>query len=196
MLFQGQEFAASTPFLYFADHKPELAELVREGRPSSCASFRASRRRRCRGGLPIRRPATRFERCKLDWSEAETHTATRSRSTATSCACGARTRSSPGQRARRRSTARCSARRRSSLRFFGEGGDDRLMLVNLGRDLERRSIPDPLVAPPGGRVWTLLWSSEHPRYGGGGTPEIETKERWRIVGHAAVVLAAAPAGPD
>ncbi|MFL5212360.1 MAG: DUF3459 domain-containing protein, partial [Microvirga sp.] len=83
-----------------------------------------------------------------------------------------------------------------ALRYFGEGGDDRLILVNLGRDLERRSIPDPLVAPPEGRIWTLLWSSEHPRYGGGGTPEIETKERWRIVGHAAVVLAAAPAGPD
>jgi len=28
MLFQGQEFAASTPFFYFADHKPELARLV------------------------------------------------------------------------------------------------------------------------------------------------------------------------
>jgi maltooligosyltrehalose trehalohydrolase len=81
-----------------------------------------------------------------------------------------------------------------ALRYFGEGGDDRLMLINLGRDLERRSIPDPLVAPPEGRIWTLLWSSEHPRYGGGGTPPIETKERWRIVGHAAVVLAAAPAG--
>ena len=25
MLFMGQEFAASSPFLYFADHEPELA---------------------------------------------------------------------------------------------------------------------------------------------------------------------------
>ena len=32
LLFQGQEFAASTPFLFFADHDPELARLVREGR--------------------------------------------------------------------------------------------------------------------------------------------------------------------
>ncbi|MCU1295696.1 MAG: 1,4-alpha-glucan branching protein, partial [Bryobacterales bacterium] len=28
MLFQGQEFAASTPFYYFADHNPKLAALV------------------------------------------------------------------------------------------------------------------------------------------------------------------------
>src|SRR6185312_3631444 len=32
LLFQGQEFAASSPFLFFADHKPELAAMVREGR--------------------------------------------------------------------------------------------------------------------------------------------------------------------
>ena len=29
MLFQGQEFAASSPFNYFADHNSELAPLVR-----------------------------------------------------------------------------------------------------------------------------------------------------------------------
>ena len=76
------------------------------------------------------------------------------------------------------------------LRFFGDCGDDRLLLVNFGRDLGRRSIPDPLVAPPSERSWRLLWSSEHPAYGGSGTPEIETKERWRIPGHAAIALAA------
>ena len=32
MLFMGQEFAASSPFLYFADHDEELAELVHKGR--------------------------------------------------------------------------------------------------------------------------------------------------------------------
>src|SRR5262249_4896096 len=32
MLFQGQEFAASSPFFYFADHPPELAKLVHQGR--------------------------------------------------------------------------------------------------------------------------------------------------------------------
>src|ERR1043165_7567770 len=32
MLFQGQECAASAPFLYFADHKPEVARSVAKGR--------------------------------------------------------------------------------------------------------------------------------------------------------------------
>jgi maltooligosyltrehalose trehalohydrolase len=64
------------------------------------------------------------------------------------------------------------------------------LFVNLGRDLNRRSIPDPLVAPPGSRVWQLAWSSEHPDYGGAGTPEPETPERWRIPGETALVMAA------
>lgn len=40
MLFQGEEFAASTPFLYFADHDdPVMAKLVSEGRKKEFAAF-------------------------------------------------------------------------------------------------------------------------------------------------------------
>ena len=39
MLFQGQEFAASTPFLFFADHHPELARLVSNGPKEFLSQF-------------------------------------------------------------------------------------------------------------------------------------------------------------
>ena len=39
MLFQGQEFASSAPFLYFADHQGELGDKVREGRAAFLAQF-------------------------------------------------------------------------------------------------------------------------------------------------------------
>ena len=39
MLFQGQEFAASSPFLFFADHNPELARLVHKGRKEFLKQF-------------------------------------------------------------------------------------------------------------------------------------------------------------
>ena len=39
MLFQGQEFAASSPFYYFADHNPELASLVTKGRLEFLSQF-------------------------------------------------------------------------------------------------------------------------------------------------------------
>jgi len=194
MLFQGQEFQASAPFLYFADHKPELARLVRDGRHAFVRQFPSLAAPEMQGRLADPEARDSFERCKLDWREAERH--------------GEAVALHRDLLRLRREDPTFSRQRQGgldgavlgpeafALRYFGEGGDDRLMLVNLGRDLERRSILDPLVAPPEGRIWTLLWSSEHPRYGGGGTPPIETKERWRIVGHAAVVLAAAPAGPD
>ena len=41
MLFQGQEFAASTPFFYFADHSAELAKLVQKGRAQFLTQFRS-----------------------------------------------------------------------------------------------------------------------------------------------------------
>ncbi len=41
LLFQGQEFASSNPFLYFADFEGELKRLVREGRKRSLAQFRS-----------------------------------------------------------------------------------------------------------------------------------------------------------
>ena len=82
------------------------------------------------------------------------------------------------------------------LRFFGGAGGDRLLLVNLGRDLHLDPAPEPLLAPPEGACWEVLWSSEDPRYGGCGTSHLDTGENWRIPGHAAVVLAPAPGGEE
>ncbi len=39
MLFQGEEWAASTPFLYFTDHEPELGRAVTQGRRREFAHF-------------------------------------------------------------------------------------------------------------------------------------------------------------
>jgi maltooligosyltrehalose trehalohydrolase len=74
------------------------------------------------------------------------------------------------------------------LRFFGEMDDDRLLLVNFGADLHLDPAPEPLLAPPDGMKWQTLWSSEDPRYGGGGTPRLDSKDNWRIPGHAAVAM--------
>lgn len=64
MLFQGEEWACSAPFQYFADHEPEMARLVSEGRKREFAAF---------GWNPdqIPDPERRetFERSKLKWDE-------------------------------------------------------------------------------------------------------------------------------
>jgi len=64
MLFQGEEWGARTPFLYFTDHQdPNLARAVTEGRTREFASFRWA------GEVPDPQAPETFERSKLDWSE-------------------------------------------------------------------------------------------------------------------------------
>jgi maltooligosyltrehalose trehalohydrolase len=186
MLFQGQEFAASTPFLYFADHKPDLARLVRTGRHDFLKQFPSIAALDMEGELADPGAAATFEACKLDWSEFDRHT----EAVALHRDLLRLRREDPvfSRQQRGGVDGAVLGPKAFVLRFFGEDGDDRLLFVNFGRDLDRRSIPDPLVASPDGRFWRLLWSSEDPDYGGTGTAEIETPERWRIPGHAAVAL--------
>ena len=52
------------------------------------------------------------------------------------------------------------------IRYFAageEGNGDRLLLVNLGRDLILVPAPEPLLAPPECMRWEVQWSSEDPR---------------------------------
>jgi maltooligosyltrehalose trehalohydrolase len=80
-----------------------------------------------------------------------------------------------------------------ALRYFGADNDDRLLIVNFGVDYDLDIAPEPLLAPPFGMRWSLLWSSEHPKYGGSGTPPPETEqEGWFLTGRSAVVLRPLP----
>jgi maltooligosyltrehalose trehalohydrolase len=79
------------------------------------------------------------------------------------------------------------------LRFFGGEHGDRLLIVNLGRDLQLDPAPEPLLAPTGNTIWRTLLSTESARFGGCGTPPLDTEENWRIPGEAAVLLEPGPA---
>ena len=72
LLFQGQEFASSGPFLYFADHAGELAPAVRQGRAEFLAQF-PSIAAGPLDQLPDPGDRATFERCKLDTGEREVH---------------------------------------------------------------------------------------------------------------------------
>jgi maltooligosyltrehalose trehalohydrolase len=65
MLFQGEEWAASSPFQYFTDHpEPELAQAVREGRRREFAAFGWQPE-----AVPDPQARETFERSKLNWTE-------------------------------------------------------------------------------------------------------------------------------
>jgi maltooligosyltrehalose trehalohydrolase len=79
------------------------------------------------------------------------------------------------------------------LRFFaepaGEPSADRLLLVNLGAQVDMAVQPEPLLAPPDAREWGVIWSSDDPLYGGPGlTPVIQAK-CWCLPAESAYVMA-------
>lgn len=194
MLFQGQEFWSSTPFDYFADHEPELSARVREGRQTFLTQFPSFIGEAISQALRAPDDQSTFDACHIDWSERNQNKealslhrdllALRRNDPVFSAQCkGAIDGAVIGPEA-------------FLLRYFGERGDDRLLVINLGRDLTQQSLAEPLVAPPHGRMWREIFSSENPAYGGGGSPVFENAARWRIPGHTAIALAAMPESDD
>jgi len=84
------------------------------------------------------------------------------------------------------------------LRFFAaedledETAGDRILIVNLGADMELSPAPEPLLAPPAGTMWSLLWSSDDPCYGGEGAYPPENVLGWNIPGNCAFVMKPGP----
>ncbi len=195
MLFQGEEFAASSPFLFFADHAhaPELAKMVRKGRGEFLMQFPSMQSPEAQALL--RDPSSRatFDACKLDFGERSVHAETyafykdllalRQRDAVL--------------RAPDAGTVDGAVLSEEAfcLRTFGTtAGDDRLLVVNLGRELLFTPCPEPLLGAPEGMRWSVLMCSEDSKYGGHGVTKPEDDlGRWHIAGQCAFVLAAVAA---
>jgi len=188
LLFQGQEFAASSPFFYFADHHPGLAELVEKGRRDFLSQFPSIANAAAPSLPPAPHDEQAFLRSKLDHRERErnSHILNLHRDLLKL----------------RREDPVFSQQRTDwmhgavlgfgafALRLLTESGDDRLIVVNLGKDYHPASIAEPLLAPPAGRCWDVLWSSDAAGYAGCAAPPVDLLNRWRISAHSAVVLRA------
>lgn len=190
MLFQGQEFGAATPFYYFADHVPDLSRLVREGRIEFMSQFVSAATPEMSGRLPDPGARETFDQSKLDWSDLQ-----KNRGIHQLHRDLLRLRlEDPVLRAQtpRGVDGAVIGSQAFVLRFFDERSGDRLLVVNLGMDLNVDPAPEPLLAPPEDHGWSVMWSSEQPSYGGCGTPPIETKQNWWVPGRSAVLLKPGP----
>ncbi len=187
MLFQGQEFAASTPFLYFADHEPELAKLVAKGRTEFLSQFPSIATPGAADLLADPELEETFTRCKLDFEDRE-----RNRPTYELHRDLLEIRKSDpllGKSASGSFDGAILGPSSFCLRFFGKEQNDRLLVVNLGQGQRLDPAPEPLLAPPDGHIWQLHWSSEDPRYGGDGAPPLESEdENWLIPAFCAALL--------
>lgn len=185
MLFMGQEFFASTPFLFFVDHNAELQAKVNEGRKKYLSQFKSAAHALEAEGFEPASGAEAFERSRLDWSERDAH---RESLELTRALLHLR-RDDPvfSQQDGRRLAGATLSEHCLVLRFFGdERAGDRLLILNLGAELCVSPCPEPLLAPIPGRAWRPLLSSEETRFGGCGARF--PGERWRIQGQSAVVM--------
>ena len=71
MLFMGEEWGASTPFLFFCDFEPQLARAVTQGRRSEFSSFPEFADSAARDRIPDPGAQSTFEASKLRWDERE-----------------------------------------------------------------------------------------------------------------------------
>ena len=190
LMFMGQEFAASSPFMFFADHDQELARAVSRGRKEFLAQFPSGRSPEAQAVIAEPADPATFARCRLDFTERERH--------------------APVYRLHedllriRRDDAVIAAQRRDAidgavldegafvLRWFGTGDDDRILVVNLSADLQFDPAPEPLLAPVTGGRWRLVWSSEDPRYGGQGVVDPAGADGWRFPAMSGHLFAACP----
>ncbi len=191
LLFQGQEFASSRPFTYFADHDGDLGDAVHKGRLAFLSQFPGMTTPQAQQAIRPPNDVAAYSECKLDRASDQSRGAVLTqfhrdllklrRTDAVLSRLGT------GEVAIETSAP---TRDIVLLRYIAAAGQ-RLLIVNLGAD-ELSSMNDPLFAPPPQHRWELLWSSEHSDYGGGGALPFVEAGRWLIQALSATVVAAVP----
>jgi maltooligosyltrehalose trehalohydrolase len=192
LLFQGQEFAASTPFLFFVDHTDTLREGIRQGRVAFLSQFPSLQEATRTGALAIPDDPNTFARSHLEWSERDRHAHAlnlhrdllRIRREDPVIAGAASN--------RRAIEGAVLAPQAFVIRYESADGDDRLLIVNLGRDVDLTPLPEPLLAPPLGCAWSYQWHSESLEYGGAGRAPLQSHPAWHLMGESAMLLRPAP----
>lgn len=173
LLFQGQEWGSSKPFYYFADHEGLINRLTWEGRKiflKQFASFHSV------NPLDFPDPAKQetFQYCKLEWNQRDDlyhqHQLNFFRALL---------------QLRKKESLFCNAEKIDGallnphlllVRYFGEDGDDRMIICNVGTDTTITSCSEPLFAPPASKTWTRIFSSQEIDFGGIGTPACKDDE--------------------
>jgi maltooligosyltrehalose trehalohydrolase len=187
LLFQGQEFSASSPFLFFADvGDAAVRDAIRNGRAELLAPFLSLSEEETLRRLPAPDDPEAFSRCKLDFSERE-----KNRELYDLHIDLLKLRRDDSRFREQKSDGVDGAVLGPTsfvLRYFSEANDDRLLLVNLGESQVLHPASEPLLAPPPGCRWETLWTSDSRRYGGAEAVAIANPEQWILPAESTVAL--------
>jgi maltooligosyltrehalose trehalohydrolase len=187
LLFQGEEFGTSSPFMFFADiGDASVRDAIRKGRAEWLAPFLSLTEQEALTTLPAPDDPKVFARCKLDFSERE-----KNRQLYDLHIDLLKLRREDPRFLHQIPGGIDGALLGTTsfvLRYFSKANDDRLLLVNFGERQVLHPASEPLLAPPLGCTWETLWTSESSRYGGAGSPVTATLEQWILPGEATVAL--------
>lgn len=169
LILMGQEWGASTPFLFFTDHEPELGRKVTAGRRQEFRGFAAFREPAAREKIPDPQAEETFRCSKLDWKEVseDKHAAV----LRLYRECLQLRRNSPILLDRSRGNFQVLPPLGGIVRLiFGESGAEQwLILVDLTGNHSMPSIESE-------RFWQLVFSSNEERFGGEAGPAFAQPE--------------------
>jgi maltooligosyltrehalose trehalohydrolase len=174
LLFMGQEWAASTPFLFFTDHPPGLGKMVTEGRREEFQAFAAFRDPAVREKIPDPQKIETFLASKLDWRElgAKNHAQTLELYRA----CLALRHSEAAFRPHSRDAV-CVEETHAglALRLRDEAGDW-LLLFDLTGGCSGSLKADSIFQTRSGGRWEMILSTSEARFGGNGRSGVDLAE--------------------
>ena len=187
LLFQGEEFGASSPFLFFADvGDSAVRDGIRKGRAELLSPFLSLNEAETLRSLLAPDNPEAFSRCKLDFSERG-----KNRELYNLHIDLLKLRREDSRFRLRESDGIDGAVLGPTsfvLRYFSEDNDDRLLLVNLGERQVLDPASEPLLAPPAGCRWQTLWTSDSQGYGGRGTVATAAPDQWILPAESAVAV--------
>jgi maltooligosyltrehalose trehalohydrolase len=165
MLFMGQEFAASTPFLYFTDHPEELGKLVTEGRRQEFSGFNIFDDPALRESIPDPQAESTFLSSKLRLEERERNTGILELYRQLLALRRDDDVLKHNDRMKSHASA-ISAELVAVHRWWGM--QQRLLLANFGPELELKVRDIEAFAPVYFRPWNLMLSTTDEAFGGSG----------------------------
>jgi maltooligosyltrehalose trehalohydrolase len=175
LLWMGQEWAASTPFLFFTDHNPELGRMVTEGRRKEFARFVSF----SGADVPDPQDPETFVRSRLRWDEREREPHRGVLQLYADLLALRRTH--PALRERRRETYTATPVGEAALALRREGRDGEALLLAV-------ALTGMAMVELGDGPWSVVLDTEAAVYGGSAEPVTLEGDELRLEGPRAVLL--------
>jgi len=195
LLFMGQEWAASSPFLYFTDHGEPLGRLVTEGRRREFERFTAFADPAMRARIPDPQSPHTFEASQLHWNE--TSLPPHAGVLALYRELLALRKHEPALGNHAAGSTYAEALDAGTIAVWRSRGADRILVAARLVGSGSLRLPHMLSSDEGspGRQWKAILVSEEPRFAtGGAAPTVELADSELIIhfpGPAAVIFKAA-----